>query len=60
MRITKAEIHTGVVALGGALTEIVSLGILHGTAQQIVTSILALGTAAGVWGAHNHNKVINS
>jgi hypothetical protein len=48
------------VALAGALAEIVSLGVLHGTAETVALAVLAALTATGVYGVRNAPAVPNA
>lgn len=48
-----AAYRKGVIALTGALGQAVSLGMLHGTAQNVAQLVLAALTALGVYGVAN-------
>src|SRR5690348_14422610 len=52
----KAYYRKGLVAGVGAVTELLSLGVLHGTAREWATAILAVVTAAGVTAVPNGPK----
>jgi len=48
-----AEYRKGLVALVGVLGQLVTLGVLSGTALHVATVVLAVLTAAGVVGVTN-------
>lgn len=48
-----AEARKFLVAVCGVAATALSIGLLHGTAEQIAISIVSLGTALGVWGVRN-------
>jgi hypothetical protein len=50
------EIRKALVALGGALGEALSLGVLHGTVQSVAVVVLGALTALGVYHAPNATR----
>lgn len=54
MRAKLAEARKAVVAVVGALAEIVSLGLLHGRALDIANVVITLATATGVYVVPNY------
>jgi len=48
-----ARYRKGVVAVVAGVAEIVSLGVLHGTALVVAEAVLAAAQAAGVIGIKN-------
>jgi hypothetical protein len=55
-KINLAEARKAVVAAVGAVAELVSLGVLHGTALTVATSIISIATAVGVYRTPNAPK----
>lgn len=52
-----AEMRKALVAVIGGLAEMVSLGLLHGTAENVALVIIAAATAGGVFGVGNADPV---
>lgn len=51
-----AELRKAAVAVVGVVTQLIALGVLHGTALHVAQAVLSAATAAGVWVVPNKPK----
>lgn len=50
---TLGEVRKTAVAVAGLVGQLLALGLLHGTAEHVAQVVLAVATAAGVYGVTN-------